>query len=144
MTCSAGSRSLPASGSASVPAPRLTADQQRRLARLRPTDWLVLLLRARGWRVDVIAAALGVSPGRIAQRLHRARFALEVPRSTRALLAAVPWQQCPAEAQAAFERLLARWRQGPPPATPWGLSRVQRRRADEPAHPDGGARHATS
>ncbi|MBE3568192.1 MAG: sigma-70 family RNA polymerase sigma factor [Thermogemmatispora sp.] len=144
MTASASSHPLPASGPASTPAPRLTADQQRRLARLRPTDWLVLLLRQQGWRVGAIATALGVSPGRIAQRLHRARFALEVPRSTQALLAAVPWQQCPTEAQAAFERLLARWRQGPPPATPWGLSRVQRRRADEPAHPDGGARHATS
>jgi hypothetical protein len=144
MTCSAGSTPPPASAPASAAAPRLTAHQQRKLARLRPTDWLVLLLRQQGWRVGAIATALGVSPGRIAQRLHRARFALEVPRSTQALLDAVPWQQCPAEAQAACARLLARWQQGPPPATSWGPSRSQTRRADEPVLPDGGACHAAS
>ncbi|GER82205.1 hypothetical protein KTAU_08430 [Thermogemmatispora aurantia] len=48
MTCSASSSPLPA------PAPRLTAHQQRRLARLLPTDWLVLLLRQQGWRVGAI------------------------------------------------------------------------------------------
>ncbi|WP_376797016.1 helix-turn-helix domain-containing protein [Thermogemmatispora sp.] len=85
-------------------------------ARLRPTDWLVLLLRRQGWRVGAIATALGVSPSCIAQRLHRARFALGIRRSSKRLLEAVPWQQCPADAQVAAERLLARWRQGPPPA----------------------------
>ncbi|RAQ94312.1 sigma-70 RNA polymerase sigma factor region 4 domain-containing protein [Thermogemmatispora tikiterensis] len=124
--------------------PGLTAQQQRRLARLRPTDWLVLLLRQQGWQVGAIATALGVSPGRISQRLHRAHFALEVPRSTQALLAAVPWQLCPAEARAACARLLARWRQGPPPATPWDPSRSQAGRAGEPAQPDGGMCHAAS
>ncbi len=129
---------------ASTPVPRLTAPQQRKLARLRPTDWLVVLLRRHGWPVGAIATALGVSPGRISQRLHRVRFALDVPRSTARLLEAVPWQQCPEEARAACERLLARWRQGPPPVTPWGPSHPLPWTADEPPQPEGGARHAAS
>ena len=143
MTCSATtSSSLPTP--ASTPAPRLTAHQQRKLARLRPTDWLVLLLRRHGWPVGAIATALGVSPGRISQRLHRARFALDVPRSTARLLAAVPWQQCPEEARAASERLLARWRQGPPSVTPWGPSHSLPSPAGEPPQPEGGPCHAAS
>jgi hypothetical protein len=124
--------------------PTRTAQQQRRLARLRPPDWLVLLLRQQGWSVGAIATALGVRPGRISQRLHRARFALEVPRSTQALLAAVPWQQCPEEARAACARLLAHWRQGPPPATPWDPSLPRTASPCQPLSPDGGACHAAS
>jgi hypothetical protein len=98
-------------------APGLTADQLRRLARLRPTDWVLLLLRRQGWPLDQLAAALGVSRGRIGQRLQRAHRALAVSSSPCRLLAAVPWPQCPAAARAAADRLLAHWRQEPPPAT---------------------------
>ncbi len=64
---------------------------------------------------------------------------LPTPAST-----SVPAPRLTASQQAACARLLARWRQGPPPATAWGPSHSQTRRADEPLQPDGGARHAAS